>query len=69
METKYFITNNVYRLESGKVYRWSNRRRDWIRRDGFQPEDLTNGTVIGAVEVPEVEALRRIVELVKEITD
>lgn len=69
METKYFLTNNVYRLEAGKVYRWSTRRRQWLHRDGFTPADLTDGTVIGAVEVSELQALRRIVESMTEVTE
>lgn len=69
MQTKYFITNSVYRLEDGKVYRWSKRRMNWLHRDGFKPGDFTNGTMIGAVEVSELQALRRIVESMTEITE
>lgn len=69
METKYFLTGNVYRLEDGKVYRWSVACRQWLHRDGFKPSDLLDGTVIGALEVSELAALRRIVELVTEVTE
>lgn len=69
METKYFLTRNVYRLEAGKVYRWSSRRRCWLHRDGFTPPDLLNGNVIGAVPVTELVALRRIVEIMTSVTE
>lgn len=63
--TRYFVTNNVYRLENGNVYRWSGLRGGWLQRDAFTPSDLTDGAVIGAVEVSEEEANRRISELLK----
>ncbi|QYC52648.1 hypothetical protein [Salmonella phage SSBI34] len=69
METKYFLTRNVYRLEAGKVYRWSPRRRCWLHRDGFTPADLLNGNVIGAIPVTELVALRRIVEIMMTLPE
>lgn len=62
---RYFITNNVYLLSEGKVYRWSTTRNAWLRRDGFKPSDLTDGTVIGAIEVSEAQALDNISQLVE----
>lgn len=75
--TRYFVTNNLYRLEDAetageypKIYRWSNSlpdgRKGWLYRPGFKPSDLTDHDVIGAVEITEEQATAKIVEITSE---
>lgn len=69
--TRYFNTNNTYRIEGDEVYRWSFRHNCWLLRTGFKPSDFTDGTLL-AVEVDEKKAKENILltaEIYKQMVE